>query len=123
MANINYCVLGGYMARTPDLRYTPQGTPVADFAIAVNRQWKDKDGTKKSEADFFDCVAWQRTAEIAGEHLKKGQPVLLEGHLQQERWEDKEGGRRSKIKMIVERIHFLGAKETEGEEPEDDKPV
>ena len=111
MANVNKVILIWNLTRDPELRYTPSGTAVLDFGMAINRKWKGKDGTPQEEVGFFDCTAWARTAEIISEHVKKGNPLLVEGYLKQDRWEDKDSGqKRSKIKVTVERMQFLGSR-------------
>lgn len=115
MASINITLLGGNLARDPELRYTPSGTAVVDFGIGVNRKWKTESGELKEECSFFDCTAFGRTAENINEYFKKGSPILLEARLKQETWEDKTDGRkRSKVKLIVEKFHFVGSAKGEG---------
>lgn len=115
MASINITLLGGNLARDPELRYTPGGTAVVDFGIGVNRKWKTESGELKEEVSFFDCTAFGRTAENINEYFQKGSPILLEARLKQETWEDKTDGRkRSKVKLIVEKFHFVGSAKGEG---------
>ena len=108
MASYNRVVLVGNLTRDVELRFTPQGTAVTDVALAVNErvkrneQWVD-------EVNFFDVTLWGRTAEIAGEYLGKGSSILIEGRLKLDRWEQ-EGQKRSKIKIIGEKMQMLGAK-------------
>ena len=111
MVALNKVIIAGNLARDIELRHTPQGTAVADVSIAINSQWKDKDGKKHEEVTFVDCTLWARTAEIASEHLRKGSPVLFEGSLKTESWEDKDTGKkRTKLKVNVESMQFLGEK-------------
>jgi single-strand DNA-binding protein len=111
MSSFNRVILMGNLTRDPELRYIPSGTAVCEFGLAVNRTWKDKDGNSKDEVSFFDCVAWARTAEVIAEHMKKGRPILIEGYLKQETWQDKNGGgNRSKVKIIVDRFSFVGGR-------------
>ncbi len=118
MANFNQVTVVGNLTRDPELRYTPQGTAVADVSIAINRSYTNKQtGQKVEEVDFFDCVLWGRTGELAAEYLKKGRPVLFSGHLKQDRWESPEGKKMSKVKIIVETMQFLGSKEGGGAAP------
>ena len=108
MASYNRVVLVGNLTRDVELRFTPQGTAVTDVSLAVNErvkrneQWVD-------EVNFFDITLWGRTAEIAGEYLAKGSSILIEGRLKLDRWEQ-EGQKRSKIKIIGEKMQMLGAK-------------
>mgnify|MGYP002636953692 FL=1 len=110
MASFNKVIIAGNVARDIELRHIPSGTAVADVSLAINSQWKDKNSNeKKEEVTFVECTLWGRTAELAGEYLKKGSPVLFEGRLHQESWEDKtSGAKRSKLKVIVETMQFLG---------------
>ncbi len=113
MASFNRVILMGNLTRDPEVRYTPGGTAVANFSLAINRPPRqgEADKGKQSEADFFDIVVFGKTAENVGEYLKKGRPVLVEGRLQQRRWEDKEtGGKRSKVEVVGNIVQFLGAR-------------
>ena len=112
MASFNKVTLLGNVVADPELKYTGDGVPVADFSLAMNRTYTKKEGGEKvEEVTFVNIVAWRRTAEIAAEHLKKGRQVLIEGRLTQDRWEDtKTGQKRSKIRVTAERVQFLGAR-------------
>ncbi len=115
MASFNQVTLVGNLTRDPELRYTPAGTAVCDVSLAVNEKWKDKQGQLKEEVSFIDCVCWGRTAEVAAEYLKKGRSCLVSGRLKQDRWDDKETGKkRSKIQVVVNVIQFLGSKGESG---------
>jgi single-strand DNA-binding protein len=108
MASLNKVLLMGNLTRDPELRYTPGGMAVAEFAIAMNRQWAAKSGEKKEEVTFIDIVVWARQAETCAEYLKKGRPVFIEGRLTQDRWEAQDGAKRSRIRITAERVQFLG---------------
>jgi single-strand DNA-binding protein len=107
MVNINSVIIGGNLTRDPEVRYTPQGSAVTSFGLAVNRIFKTRDGEKKEEVNFFDIDVWGRQAETCGEYLKKGSPVLIEGRLKQDTWENREGQKRSKVKIRAIRVQFL----------------
>jgi len=110
MANFNKVILAGNLTRDPELRYTPKGTAIAQFGLAVNRYWTDEQGQKKEEVTFVDIEAWTRLAETAGKYLSKGSPVLIEGRLRQDTWEDKETKqKRSRIKVVAETMQFLSS--------------
>jgi single-strand DNA-binding protein len=109
MASLNKVLLIGNLTRDPELKYTPGGSAVADFGLAVNRNWTGQDGQKHEETTFVDITVWGRQAEIASEYLSKGRPIFLEGRLQLDQWQDKEGQKRSKMRVVAERIQFLGA--------------
>ena len=109
MANLNKVFLIGNLTRDPELRYTPSGSAVAKFGIAVNRTWKSQTGEKKEEACFVDCQAWTRVAEVISEYCHKGSPLFIEGRLQLDSWEGKDGQKRTKLLVVVENAQFLGA--------------
>ena len=110
MASFNKVILLGNLTRDPEVRYTPKGSAVADLGIAVNRQYTLENGEKREEVTFVDVTFWGRTAEVAGEYLKKGRPVFIEGRLQLDTWDDKQSGqKRSKLKVIGETMQMLGS--------------
>ena len=112
MASYNRVVLMGNLTRDVELRYTPAGTAVTDISLAVNERVKRNDQWTE-EANFFDVTLWGRTAEVASEYLSKGSPVLIEGRLKQDRWEQ-DGQKRSKVKVIGERMQMLGSRGSGG---------
>ncbi len=116
MASFNKVILVGNLTRDPEVRYTTGGTAVCDISLAVNAQWTDKrTNERKEEVTFIDVTLWGRTAEIAGEYLAKGRPVLVEGRLQQDRWDDKETGqKRSKLKVVADSMQLLGSRQEGG---------
>ena len=115
MANLNRVLLIGNLTRDPDVRYTPKGTAVTEIALAVNRIYSGEDGEKKEETTFVDVTLWARQAEIAGQYLKKGRPVFVEGRLQLDSWDDKQTGqKRSRLRVVAENLQFLGGRQ-EGE--------
>ncbi len=115
MASFNKVLLLGNLTRDPEVRYTPKGSAVADLGIAVNRQYTLDNGEKREEVTFVDVTFWGRTAEVAGEYLKKGRPVFIEGRLQLDTWDDKQSGqKRSKLKVIGETMQMLGSRPGDG---------
>ena len=109
MASFNKVILAGNLTRDVELRFTPKGTPIAQFSLAVNRAWKDDAGNKKEEVSFIDCKSLGKQAETISEWFKKGRPILIEGRLNQETWDDKETKeKRSKLVVIVEGFSFIG---------------
>lgn len=111
MASYNKVFLLGNLTRDPEVRYTPKGSAVADLGIAVNRQYTLDNGEKREEVTFVDVTFWGRTAEVAGEYLKKGRSVFIEGRLQLDTWDDKQSGqKRSKLKVIGEMMQMLGGR-------------
>ena len=111
MANFNKVILMGNLTRDPEIRYTPKGTAVAEIGLAINRFFAGENGEKREETTFVDVTLWGRTAEIAGEYLKKGRPVFIEGRLQLDTWEDKQSGqKRSKLRVVAEGMQLIGAR-------------
>ena len=116
MASFNRVILIGNLTRDPEVRYTTGGTAVTDVGLAINRYRTDKATNQRiEETTFVDVTLWGRTAEIAGEYLSKGRPVMIEGRLQQDQWEDKETGqKRSKLKVVGESMQLLGSRDGGG---------
>jgi single-strand DNA-binding protein len=115
MASLNKVMIIGNLTRDPEIRYTPKGTAVAEIGVAVNRRFTAENGEKREETTFVDVTLWGRTAELAGEYLKKGRPVYIEGRLQLDSWDDKQTGqKRSKLRVVCEEMQFLGGRESGG---------
>ena len=112
MASYNRVILVGNLTRDVDLRYTPQGTPVTDSGMAVNDRVK-RNNEWVDEATFVDVTLWGRTAEVASEYLSKGSPVLIEGRLKFDSWEQ-DGQKRSKLRVVGERMQMLGGRGSSG---------
>ena len=110
MASFNKVILMGNLTRDPELRYTPKGTAIAKFGLAVNRAWKTETGETKEDVLFIDVEAFSRQAETIGQYLKKGSPILLEGRLRLDTWDDKQTNqKRTKILVTAENVRFLGS--------------
>jgi single-strand DNA-binding protein len=108
MANFNKVILAGNLTRDPELRYTPKGTAVARITLAVNRTWKSESGENKEEVSFVDVDVWGRQAEVISQYMKKGRPLLVEGRLKQDTWEDKNTKQKqSKLKVVLESFSFI----------------
>lgn len=111
MASFNKVILAGNLTRDPDLRTTANGTAVCEFGLAVNRRWRDQSGRDNDETTFVDITAWNRTAQNCAQFLQKGAPVLVEGRLHLEQWEDRNGGgKRSKLGVVADVVQFLGGR-------------
>jgi single-strand DNA-binding protein len=111
MASFNKVILLGNLTRDPEVRYTPKGSAVCDLGIAVNRAYTTDSGERREEVTFVDVVLWARLAEIAGEYLKKGRPVFIEGRLQMDTWDDKQTGqKRTKLRVVGESMQLLGGR-------------
>ena len=107
MASLNCVCLLGRLTRNPDVRYSPSGTPVTALGLAVNNRIKRSDGSWQDDPCFVDVVVFGQQAEACGEHLNKGDPVLLEGRLQYRTWQDQQGNKRSKHEVMAFRVQFL----------------
>ena len=113
MASYNRVVLVGNITRDPELRTLPSGMSVVDLGLAVNDRRKDQSGAWIEEANFFDVSVFGRSAEIVGQYTRKGSPLLVEGRLKQDVWEQ-DGQKRSKIKVICDRVVLLGSRDGNG---------
>ena len=113
MPNLNKVMLMGNLTRDPEIKYTPKGTAIANFGIAVNRTFTTAEGgEKREEVTFIDLEAFGRTAEIIGEYFKKGRPIFIEGRLKLDSWDDKQTGKKmSKLRVVVDSFEFLGGRE------------
>jgi single-strand DNA-binding protein len=111
MANYNKIIMIGNLTRDPQMSYLPSQTPVVEFGLAVNRKWKSGDGQSREEVCFIDCRAYGKQAETLNQYVTKGQSILIEGRLQFDTWDDKQGGKRSKHRICVESFQFLGGNE------------
>lgn len=131
MANLNKVFLIGNLTRNPELRYTPSGSAVASFGIAVNRTWTGQNGEKKEEVCFVDISAFARRAEVINEYFSKGSPIFIEGRLQFNQWETKDGQKRNTLRVVADNFQFIGsaAKKSEvssipeGPDAKNDKPI
>jgi single-strand DNA-binding protein len=111
MASFNKVILLGNLTRDPEIRYTPKGSAVCDLGIAVNRVYTTEGGERREEVTYVDVVLWARLAEIAGEYLKKGRPVFIEGRLQMDSWDDKQTGqKRTRLRVVGETMQLLGGR-------------
>lgn len=108
MANFNKVILAGNLTRDPELRYTPKGTAVARLGMAINRTWTAENGEKREEVTFVDVDAFGRQAEVISQYCKKGRPLLVEGRLKLDTWDDKQTGqKKSKLGVVLESFSFL----------------
>jgi single-strand DNA-binding protein len=115
MASVNKVIVLGNLGRDPELRYTPSGAAVCNVSIATTRNWKSKDsGERQEETEWHRVVFYDRLAEIAGEYLKKGRPVYVEGRLKTRKWQDKEGRDQYTTEIIAEQMQLLGGREDGG---------
>ena len=110
MASFNKVILVGNLTRDPELRYTPKGTAIAKIGLAVNRVWTNEAGEKKEEVTFVDVDVFGRTAENVGQYMRKGRPMLVEGRLRLDQWDDKQTGqKKSRLGVVADTVQFLGS--------------
>ena len=110
MASFNKVILVGNLTRDPELRYTPKGTAIAKIGLAVNRVWTNEAGEKKEEVTFVDVDVFGRTAENVGQYMRKGRPILVEGRLRLDQWDDKQTGqKKSRLGVVADTVQFLGS--------------
>ena len=111
MANFNKVIIAGNLTRDPELRYTPKGTAIARLGMALNRSWKTETGETRDEVTFVDVDAFGRQAEVIAQYVKKGRPLLVEGRLKLDTWEDKNTHQKqSKLRVVLEGFSFLDSK-------------
>jgi single-strand DNA-binding protein len=115
MANFNKVILAGNLTRDPELRYTPSGKAVAKFGLAINRTWTSETGEKKEDTTFVDIDCFGRQAEVISQYMKKGRPLLVEGRLKLDQWDDKQTGqKRSRLGVVLESFSFLDSGRGDG---------
>ena len=115
MASVNKVIVLGNLGKDPEVRYTPNGNAVCNLRLATTRNWKDKtSGDKVEETEWHSVVLYDRQAEIAGEYLRKGRPVYIEGRLKTRKWQDKDGNDRYTTEIVAESMQLLGGREDGG---------
>ena len=114
MASVNKVILVGNLGRDPEVRFMPNGEAVCNFSIATTDSWKDKSGQKQERTEWHNIVMYRKLAEIAGEYLKKGRPVYVEGRLQTRKWQTKEGQDRYTTEIIADQMQMLGGRDGGG---------
>ncbi len=110
MANYNRVILIGNLTRDPELRYLPSNTAVCEFGMAVNRRRRDREGNTREDVCFIDISAFGKPGEIINQYMRRGQPMLVEGHLRYDTWTGQDGQKRSKHSVVVENFQFLGGR-------------
>lgn len=110
MASYNKVLLMGNLTRDIELRHTNSNLAVANIGIAVNRRYKTAQGEEREEVTFVDCEAWGATAEVMAKYLVKGRPVFIEGRLKLDQWQDREGNKQSKLRVVVEGFQFIDSR-------------
>ena len=115
MASVNKVILIGNLGRDPEVRYAPSGSAICNVTLATSRQWKDKtSGERQEETEWHRVVFYDRLAEIAGEYLKKGRPVYVEGRLKTRKWTDKDGVEKYTTEIVADQMQLLGSREGGG---------
>ena len=110
MASVNKVILIGNLGRDPELRYTQSGQGVANFTLATNERWRDKDGNNQERTEWHRIVVWGKQAESCAQYLQKGRSVYVEGRLQTRDWEDREGNKRQTTEITALTVQFLGGR-------------
>jgi len=110
MASVNKVILVGNLGRDPELRYIPSGQAVANFTLATNERWRDKDGNNQERTEWHRIVVWGKSAENCAQFLQKGRSVYVEGKLQTQEWEDKDGIKRRTTEVVAQTVQFLGGR-------------
>lgn len=119
MASFNKVILAGNLTRDPELRYTPKGTAIARLGLALNRTYTTESGEKKDEVTFVDVDAFGRQAEVIGQYMRKGRPILIEGRLRLDQWEDKTTHqKKSRLGVVLESFSFLDSGRGDAGPPE-----
>lgn len=115
MPNYNKVLLMGNITRDIELKHTPSNQAVATIGLAVNRRYKTKEGEDREDVTFVDCEAWGRTAEVIHQYFGKGKPIFVEGRLKLDQWEDKDGKKQSKLRVVIEGFEFVESRGGGGE--------
>lgn len=108
MTGFNRVILAGNLTRDPQIKYLPSNTPVCEFAMAMSRKWRDKEGNSHEDVCFVECAAFGRQAEVINQYMTKGKPMLVEGRLKLDQWTAQDGTKRSRLSVVVENFTFLG---------------
>jgi single-strand DNA-binding protein len=122
MASVNKVILLGNLGRDPEIRYTTGGDAVGNLNIATTEKWKDKNGEKQERTEWHRVTLWGRQAELAGEYLKKGSSVYIEGSLQTRKWTDKDGVEKYTTEIRADRMQFVNTGGGGGERQQQDRP-
>jgi len=109
MAGVNKVILIGNLGKDPELRYTPNGQPVASFSLATTERWNDKNNQKQEKTEWHNIVVWGKLGELANQYLKKGRPAYIEGRITTRSWDDRDGNKKYRTEIIANQIQFLGS--------------
>jgi single-strand DNA-binding protein len=122
MASVNKVILVGNLGRDPELRYIQSGQAVANFSVATNEKWKDKEGNNQERTEWHRIIVWGKSAENCAQYLQKGRSVYVEGRLQTRDWEDKEGNKRTTTEIVAQTVQFIGGRGGAGSGSESEGP-
>lgn len=110
MSSLNKVLLIGRLGRDPEIRYTPDGSPVANFSLATSEAWTDKSGTRQERTEWHNIVAWNRLADLAKRYLAKGRQVYVEGRIRTREWDDRDGNKRRTTEVLASQMVLLGSR-------------
>lgn len=116
MSSVNKVILIGRLGKDPDIRRTSSGTPVASFSLATSERYNDRNGQKQEKTEWHNIVVWNKLADLAGQYIKKGSFVYIEGKLQTRSWDDKNGNKRYTTEIIGNVLQFLDSKSNDNED-------
>lgn len=122
MPNYHQTTIIGHLGKDPETRYLPNGDAVCNFSVAVTESWKDQSGDKKEQTTWYRVNAFKKLAEICGQYLKKGAPVMIVGKMQERKWSDKEGQDRTSWELRADTIQLLGGKSDSADRPQRQEP-
>jgi single-strand DNA-binding protein len=108
MSSLNKVMLIGRLGKDPEIRYTPDGSPVANFSLATSEFWTDKNGTRQERTEWHNIVAWTRLADLSKRFLAKGRQVYVEGRIRTREWDDKDGNKRRTTEIVANQMVLLG---------------
>lgn len=123
MGSVNKVIVIGNLGKDPEVRYTQGGKAVANFSVAVNESWKDKDGNKQEKTEWINVVVWDKLAENCGKYLAKGRQAYIEGKLQTRKWQDKDGNDRWTTEVVANNVVFLSGAKGDDKPASQDKPA
>ncbi|MGD0309464.1 MAG: single-stranded DNA-binding protein [Acidobacteriota bacterium] len=115
MSSLNKVMLIGRLGKDPEVRYTPDGAPVANFSLATSEFWTDKSGTRQEKTEWHNIVAWSKLADLSKRYLTKGRQVYIEGRLRTREWDDKDGNKRRTTEIVASQMVLLGSRSEGGE--------
>ncbi|MGB7566293.1 MAG: single-stranded DNA-binding protein [Chitinivibrionales bacterium] len=115
MAGVNKVILIGNLGKDPELRYTPNGQPVASFSLATTERWNDKNNQKQEKTEWHNIVVWGKLGELANQYLKKGRSAYIEGRITTRSWDDRDGNKKYRTEIVANQIQFLGGNQGGGD--------